>query len=214
MIKRIIFDQDDTLVTWKEENWNTLDETFIKLNYKLTKEDKQKIIECIDSYEEVYNRYVKEDMYIYVNKKLNKTLPENWIDIWLDKLSDRNILLEPNTKEILEYLKSKYELVILTNWFSKSQINILKKTGIYHYFNDVITTDEILNKPNREAFLKACGNHNPNECIMIGDNFKIDIIGAYNAGMDAIWYNPKHKKQIQKQKIIEIDNLEQLKKYL
>ena len=66
-------------------------------------------------------------MYIYINKKLNKTLPESWIDVWLDQLSNRYAILEPNTKDILNYLKEKYELVILTNWFSSSQINILKK---------------------------------------------------------------------------------------
>ena len=73
MKKRIIFDQDNTLVSWLEENWNTLDETFMKLNMQITKEDKQSIIECINSYEKSYNKYVKEDMYIYINKKLNKT---------------------------------------------------------------------------------------------------------------------------------------------
>lgn len=214
MKKRIIFDQDNTLVSWLEENWNTLDETFMKLNMQITKEDKQSIIECINSYEKSYNKYVKEDMYIYINKKLNKTLPESWIDVWLDQLSNRYVILEPNTKDILNYLKEKYELVILTNWFSSSQINILKKLKILDYFDEIIGTDEVLNKPNKEAFLRACGNHNIEECLMIGDNYKVDILGALDMGMDAIWYNPKHNKLTEKRKMIEIDNLDQLKKYL
>ena len=49
---------------------------------------------------------------------------------------------------------------------------------------------------------------------MIGDNFDIDILGAYSAGMDAIWYNPKHKQPKQKIKVDEIDNLMKLKNYL
>lgn len=214
MKKRIIFDQDNTLVSWLEENWNTLDETFMKLNMQITKEDKQSIIECVNSYEKNYNKYVKEDMYLYINKKLNKTLPENWIDVWLDQLSNRYAILEPNTKDILNYLKEKYELVILTNWFSSSQINILKKLKILDCFDEIIGTDEVLNKPNKEAFLRACGNHNIEECLMIGDNYKVDILGALDMGMDAIWYNPKHKKLTEKRKMIEIDNLDQLKKYL
>ena len=153
-------------------------------------------------------------MYLYINKKLNKLLPENWIDIWLEQLSNRYALLEPNTKDILNYLNEKYELVVLTNWFSNSQINILKKLGILHYFNEIIGTDQVLNKPNKEAFLKACGNYKIEECLMIGDNFDIDILGAYSAGMDAIWYNPKHKQPKQKIKVDEIDNLMKLKNYL
>lgn len=214
MIKRVIFDQDNTLVKWREENWTTLDETFQKLNYKITTNDKSKIIESINNYEKKYSMYMKEDMYLYINKKLNKLLPENWIDIWLDQLSNRYALLEPNTKDILNYLNEKYELVVLTNWFSISQINILKKLGILHYFNEIIGTDQVLNKPNKEAFLKACGNYKIEECLMIGDNFDIDILGAYSAGMDAIWYNPKHKQPKQKIKVDEIDNLMKLKNYL
>lgn len=214
MIKRVIFDQDNTLVKWREENWTTLDETFQKLNYKITTNDKSKIIECINNYEKKYSMYIKEDIYLYINKKLNKLLPENWIDIWLEQLSNRYALLEPNTKDILNYLNEKYELVVLTNWFSNSQINILKKLGILHYFNEIIGTDQVLNKPNKEAFLKACGNYKIEECLMIGDNFDIDILGAYSAGMDAIWYNPKHKQPKQKIKVDEIDNLMKLKNYL
>ena len=114
----------------------------------------------------------------------------------------------------MNYLNEKYELVVLTNWFSNSQINILKKLGILHYFNEIIGTDQVLNKPNKEAFLKACGNYKIEECLMIGDNFDIDILGAYSAGMDAIWYNPKHKQPKQKIKVDEIDNLMKLKNYL
>lgn len=214
MIKRVIFDQDDTLVSWTEENWNTLNEAFLELNYQLTEEEKQGIINCIDNYEKNYSMYNKENMYDYVNKELNKVFPVNWIDMWLNKLSDRNALLEPNIKELLEYLKEKYELVVLTNWFSISQINILKKLGIYHYFDEFVGTDEVLNKPNKEAFIKACGNNKIEECIMIGDNFKTDIMGAYNAGMEAIWYNRKQKQLLEKIKVIEIKDLLDLKKYL
>lgn len=214
MIKRVIFDQDNTLVSWLDEIWDTLDETFLDLNELLSKQDKEKIIEAIDTYEQFYSKYDKKDMYSYINQKLDKILPSNWIDIWLDKLSNRNTILEPNTKEILAYLKGKYELVVLTNWFSYSQKNILKNSQILDYFDDIISTDEVLNKPNKEAFLKACGNHKVEECIMIGDNFNTDIIGAYDAGMEAIWYNRKHKQQITKIKVQEIDNLIELKQYL
>lgn len=214
MIKRVIFDQDNTLITFLDDIWYTLDDTFEDLNYQFNNNKKQIIINCVAKYEEIYNQYNKEYMYKYINEELNEKLPIDWIDIWLDKLSNRKLTLEPYTKEILEYLKQKYELVVLTNWFSFSQINILKKANIYNYFDKFIGTDEVLNKPNMEAFIKGIGNHKPEECLMVGDNFNIDIIGAYQAGLEAIWYNPKHKQLNEKIKVIEIDNLEQLKNYL
>ena len=49
---------------------------------------------------------------------------------------------------------------------------------------------------------------------MIGDTFKTDVMGAYNAGMEAIWYNRKHNQSLEKIRVIEIDDLLDLKKYL
>ena len=37
MKKRIIFDQDNTLVTWTDDSYNTLDTTFKKLEIPLKK---------------------------------------------------------------------------------------------------------------------------------------------------------------------------------
>lgn len=207
MKKRIIFDQDNTLVTWTDDSYNTLDTTFKKLEISLTKEDKEIIIEAICEYEDYYDTYTKTNMIDFVNKKLNKTLPNIWLDIWLEELSNRDSILEPNVLEILEYLSQKYEIIVLTNWFTYSQKNNLNKLQVLQYINLVIGTDQVKNKPNKEAFLKACGNVPVEECIMIGDSFKTDILGAYEAGLDAIWYNPKNKQLKQKIKVKQINNL-------
>ena len=37
---------------------------------------------------------------------------------------------------------------------------------------------EKLIKPNKQAYLSACGNKNPSECVMIGDDIYLDIIRA------------------------------------
>lgn len=130
------------------------------------------------------------------------------------RLSNRDSILEPNVLEILEYLSQKYEIIVLTNWFTYSQKNNLNKLQVLQYINLVIGTDQVKNKPNKEAFLKACGNVPVEECIMIGDSFKTDILGAYEAGLDAIWYNPKNKQLKQKIKVKQINNLIELKEIL
>ena len=214
MKKRIIFDQDNTLITWNDESYDTLDAVFEKLNISLKKSEKELIIDAICTYEEHYEIYTKANMVCFVNQKLDKNLPDIWLDIWLEELSNRNSVLEPNALKTLEYLSSKYEIVVLTNWFTCSQKNNLNKLQILKYINSVIGTDYVKNKPNKEAFLKACGNYSVEECIMIGDSFETDIVGAYEAGLDAIWYNPKKKPLNQKIKVKQIHNLIELKKIL
>lgn len=213
-MKKVIFDQDNTLITWGDDNYDTLDETFKELKIEITKEEKQKIIESIDNYENIYSKYDKTDMYNLINKNLNKKLPNNWIDTWLKYLGKRNVKLEPNTLEILKYLHQKYKIIVLTNWFTISQIECLKNAGLIEFIDEVIGTDQVLNKPNKEAFIKALGDFKKEETIVIGDNFKTDIMGSMKAGIEAIWYNPKQKQSQEKIKVRQITNLIELKKYL
>ena len=39
MIKRIIFDLDNTLITWKDEYWNAVNKTFERFNLQYTDKD-------------------------------------------------------------------------------------------------------------------------------------------------------------------------------
>jgi len=76
------------------------------------------------------------------------------------------------------------------------------------YFTNVYGTEKIKMKPNKEAFEAASGNYNLNECVMIGDNLKNDIMGALNVGMGAIFYN--RKKNIVDSNVICINKFEDL----
>ena len=53
-------------------------------------------------------------------------------------------------------------------------------------------TEKIKVKPNKEAFKTAMGEFAPNECVMVGDDLKIDIDGALNIGINAIFLNRKN----------------------
>ena len=39
------------------------------------------------------------------------------------------------------------------------------------------------------AYISACGNNKPEECVMIGDDLILDIQGAQNAGLHTILVN-------------------------
>lgn len=111
---------------------------------------------------------------------------------FLDLLPTRTILF-PYAKEILQYLTKKgYELHLLTNGFEKTQHNKLMYSGLTPFFKEVITSEGSGSlKPNKEIFeyaLQKCCT-NPGQCVMIGDNIEVDIMGAMNAGIDQVYVN-------------------------
>ena len=87
----------------------------------------------------------------------------------------------------MEYLKGKYELVVLTNWFQNSQIERLKNVAIYKYFSNVYAPENFKMKPDKEGFEIARKDLQNDECVVVGDSLKTDIQGAINANMNAIW---------------------------
>lgn len=99
-------------------------------------------------------------------------------------------------KEILEYLKPKYKIVMLSNGFSELQYDKLSNAGFAKYFDEIVLSDVVgVNKPHPDIFNYALNKMRVNreESIMIGDNYLTDIQGAMNSGIDQIWYNPENK---------------------
>lgn len=194
MIKRIIFDLDNILIEWKDEYWDGVEEALKSENIKYTKQDIKDIENAIDRYETEYNTYTKGNMLEWINKSVNIKVNMGFLEKCLEHFS--NCAPNKMNKEIyetLEYLSEKYELVVLTNWFKDPQVKRLKIANILKYFSKVYAPETFLIKPNKEAFMKACQNK-PEEAVMVGDTLKVDIEGAINAGLKAIYINKNAEK--------------------
>ena len=104
--------------------------------------------------------------------------------------------LLPYAREVLEYFHKRFPMYVLTNGFSDVQDIKLKASDIAHFFDGVYTAEDAgVAKPNVGFFeyvLKDLGAR-PQDCLMIGDNLKADIIGAASAGIDSIYYNPNRR---------------------
>jgi YjjG family noncanonical pyrimidine nucleotidase len=108
------------------------------------------------------------------------------------KLLPINSHLYDGTIEVLEYLKPKYSLHIITNGPHDVQEKKLVNANISHYFK-TITNSELAGckKPHAAIFeyaLKAA-NADKATSIMIGDCIEADVQGAINCGLDAIYFN-------------------------
>lgn len=125
-------------------------------------------------------------------------------DQYVYHLSKQTHLLD-GTIKLLEYLKPKYTLHIITNGFAEVQEGKLNNTNLAAYF-DVIVNSEMagVKKPNPIIFETALGLANVSKAtsLMIGDSLEADVFGALNFGIDAICYNyhnenlPSHVKYV------------------
>jgi len=122
----------------------------------------------------------------------------------------------PHTFEVLEYLKGRYRLHIITNGFYEVQFTKMDCSGLTTYFEEIITSEEAgFRKPDPQIFeyiLTKLGASRT-ECIMIGDNLNTDILGASNASIDHVFYNPA-KSSHQANPTYEIESLRELKEIL
>ena len=206
MIKRIIFDVDDTLIdfpsNFAKKYQEVIDKHNLNIDYKL-------LFKVIDEYEFCgdYKYYNKEDLLAFINKRLNLQLDDKFINSFFDMY---NYLITPVSKEVkdtLKYLKDKYELVILSNWFTDSQVNRLKCAGILDYFDHIYCSDLVPMKPNKESYIAACGNHKLNECLIVGDSLKNDIEIPYLLEMNVYHLTDKATNYPSIKKISDLKEL-------
>ena len=189
MIKRIIFDLDNTLImsnSFLEPNKRALERCDI---YDI---EKARLLDyCGDIYENIYQSYNRKDFLEFINHRTGLSLKDEFLDILFEELgkcAPENFEIE---KQTLKYLSDKYELVILTNYFKDVQAKRLETAGVLDLFLEI--TGEEHPKPRKEAYLKACGNHKPDECIMIGDNLAYDVETPRQFGLHSIWITNKEK---------------------
>ncbi|MDZ7880908.1 MAG: YjjG family noncanonical pyrimidine nucleotidase [Saprospiraceae bacterium] len=121
-------------------------------------------------------------------------------DVFLELLPTKKALIE-GTIEVLDYLKPNYQLHILSNGYQELQGQKMRNSGIFSYFEEIITVDNAKAlKPDKAIFDYAlkCTKASVSNSLMIGDNYEADIKGALNARLDAVFYNPARQKTIEK----------------
>lgn len=113
------------------------------------------------------------------------------------ELSPKQTALFPEALETLKLLQEQgYPMHIITNGFKEVQYIKLENSGLAPFFDIVVCSEDVgKNKPAPDIFhhaLERAGAKATNS-IMIGDDYAVDIIGAYNAGMQGILFDPEDK---------------------
>lgn len=136
-----------------------------------------------------------------IDDQLSNALADGYVSI-----SPHQTNIFPGTKETLEVLSKSNQLHIITNGFKEIQFIKLEKSGIRHYFDIIVCSEEVgKNKPAPDVFHYAMAQSGAqiSNSIMIGDDYQVDVLGAENIGMPGVLFDPstnakkRHRWQIQ-----------------
>ena len=113
-------------------------------------------------------------------------------DKFLDFCSTKSGVIE-GAHELMDYLRSRgYRMHMTSNGFHEVQYKKLAACGLRDYFDTIILSEDAgVNKPLPQYFdyaLKVSGAERQTT-LMIGDNLNTDVLGALNAGIDAMLVN-------------------------
>lgn len=225
-IKHIFFDLDNTLWDFEKNSREALLHLF--LEYDIETKCSVDFLDFIHTYEtinhDLWHLYslqltTKEELrYQRFYKAFTKFGYENldlahrWADEYL-KISPYKTHLIEGTIETLDYLRNDYSIHLITNGFKEVQDIKLNHCNLKPYFNQIIISEEHgFNKPDIKIFQLAekLTNSNHQECVMIGDNYDTDILGALNANWKAIHLIPDSDAN-ENVNGIKISHLKQLK---
>jgi len=224
-IKHVFFDLDHTLWDFDKNSALTFHKLFemhqldidrnqflsiyepINLNYwKLYREEK------IDKSNLRYRRL--KDTFDAIKFEISDDIINQLSEDYISYLTTFNHLFE-GAFDILEHLKHRYQLHIITNGFDEAQQKKMDNAKISQYFQTV-TNSEIagVKKPNPIIFEYALdvAKAKPQESIMIGDNIEADVMGALAMGFDAILFN--YHNHNAESHIKQVNTLSDLKMYL
>lgn len=94
---------------------------------------------------------------------------------------------------LLDALKGRVKIGIMTNGFTALQQARLEHTGFSGYFDLIVISEQVgYAKPHPAIFdyaLDQMANPPRDRVLMVGDNPDSDILGGINAGMATCWLN-------------------------
>lgn len=204
----IIFDVDDTLYDQAQSFHKTVNKLFqepftdeeIDSLYKASRKYSEILFDKsengeISQFEWQTGRIIAacKDFNIPIDTEKAAVFHETYV------VEQKNITLFPEVEELLNVLyKEGKQLGILTNGEEKHQAMKIKQLGLSRWFpaeRTFISGSIGHAKPKREVFdfIEEKMNLDQTKTIYIGDNFEKDIIGAKQAGWQAIWMNHRKK---------------------
>ncbi|MBQ3528684.1 MAG: YjjG family noncanonical pyrimidine nucleotidase [Clostridia bacterium] len=201
MYKYLLFDADNTLLDFDLAEAQALKETLslcplgfndeIHKRYHVINDLEWKKLERgettreklrIDRFANLYNEFGMD----------GERYGSSTADIYTERLSKQGQLID-GAEEVLRTLSKKYRCFIVTNGITEVQRSRMDKTPLLQFIEHSFISQEMgCAKPSRVFFDKVMehiGDDDISAYLIIGDSLTSDIKGAYDIGMDSVWYS-------------------------
>ena len=202
MIRTILFDIDNTLYDYDRGNEAALcvvcayckehfgwKEEVTFLRQKQARKDVEAVIgtNCAAS----HNRLIR---FQFMLEKENLPLEPHALTLyhcyWDTLLS--GIVPDEELTSFLRWAKEKdLRIGIATNMTAYVQYLKLRKLSILPYVDFIVTSEEAgAEKPDLAFFARCLAKAQcpPEQCLMVGDSLRNDVLGARDAGMQGLWF--------------------------
>lgn len=137
--------------------------------------------------------------------------------IYQDYLSEGAFMI-PGALNVLNNLKDRYRLFIITNGVAKTQRDRLGELDLFKYFDQVFISEEMkTRKPLREFFdqvVNKIEDPSLDKYLVIGDSLTSDIKGGLDYGIDTCFINMKNIQEINSNPTYVINNISDVLKVL
>ena len=202
MIKNILFDLDDTLFDFHKAEKIALTKTLVHLGIEPCEETLSLYSRINQAHwkrlelGEIKREEVKVGRYRELFKSLGVDRDPVEATAYYENMLAIGHYFIDGAPELLEELYGKYRLYIVSNGTAKVQDGRLVSSGIAKYMDGIFISQRLgADKPDAR-FFDICFSAIPDffrgETVIVGDSLTSDIKGGKNAGITAIWFNPRH----------------------
>ena len=200
MIKAVIFDFGQTLVNsangFRKAEKQAQQDLFAHLGLTIQPDflnNYRRLRKALQEQSNFSRKFLFHEVYYYYCRTPDENLLERWETEYWETVK-ANTALFPETLKVLEALNKKYQVALITN--TQGQ----KTTGTHRislfpelekYFEVIVVAGEgqIPPKPSPDPF-RLCLDKlqiDASEAVYVGDDYRIDVCGARDAGLQPIW---------------------------
>ena len=200
MIKAVIFDFGQTLVNSADGFRAAEKEAQATLfsNFGLTIQEDfmanyRRLRKALHEQSNFSRRFLFHELYYYYCLAPDDKMLELWETEYWETVKAHTALF-PEALEVLKFLNERYHVALITNTQgqkAEGTHRISLYPELENYFKEIIVAGEggIPPKPDPKPFriclvkLKVA----PEEAVYVGDDYRIDVCGAGDAGLHPIW---------------------------
>jgi YjjG family noncanonical pyrimidine nucleotidase len=203
----LLFDADGTLFDYDRAETTALERTFEQAGYRF-------LPEYIQVYRRINGRFwaefergqttveeIKTRRFVELFDRLQmEGDPVGFGLRYMERLGEQTYLID-GAQELLDALRGRVGLMLITNGFQAIQRSRLARSPIGEYFAGVVISEEVgASKPDGRIFdvaFERMGRPAKSAVLIVGDSLSSDIRGGHQYGIDTCWYNPRREPRTQ-----------------